>query len=176
MNTGQTVLTILAIVLLGINVTSTNKTYMQHGIIIQQTEIGLFGISLATSLIEEAQGKAFDRNSTLDALTDASQLTPTDSLGAEPGEEHADYNDFDDYNWMKGGSTNDNTVVKCDTIKIPDVDTFVRWSKVCYVDTTDVEKYVSHRTWNKKLTVYVKGANSPDTLQMSYVFSYWSFR
>jgi hypothetical protein len=176
MGTGQTILTIVAIVLLGTNVVSVNRTFLQHGVVLQQTEIGLFGASLATSLMEEAQGKAFDKNSLLGALTGVSECTPVDSLGPEPSEQREAYDDFDDYNWMTGGATHDNTVVRADTIQIKDVDTFLRWSKVCYVDTVNPNVYRSTRSFNKKLTVYVWGKSSQDTLQMSYVFSYWSFR
>lgn len=176
MNTGQTILTIVAVVLLGTNVISVNRTFTQHGVVLQQTEIGLFAVSLATSLVEEAQGKAFDKY-TLTALSETtSELTPQDSLGPELAEARADYDDFDDYNWMKGGLTKDSAVVKCDTIKIPDVDTFLRWSKVCYVDTANPNTYKNSRTFSKKLTVYVWGKSSRDTLEMSYLFSYWSFR
>jgi hypothetical protein len=176
MGTGQTILTIVAIVLLGTNVVSVNRTFLQHGVVLQQTEIGLFGVSLATSLLEEARGKAFDRYSLVGFPQNLNQLTPYDSLGPELGELRPDYNDFDDYNWMKGGPRRDSIIVRADTIKIPDVDTFLRWAKVCYVDTSDPNTYRAYRTWMKKLTVYVKGANSQDTLQMSYLFSNWSFR
>jgi hypothetical protein len=176
MNTGQTILTIVAIVLLGTNVVSINRTFTQHGAVLQQTEIGLFGVSLATSLLEEARGKAFDRYSLQGFPQFLNQLTPHDSLGPEAGELRADYNDFDDYNMMSGGTTHDANVVRADTIKIPDVDTFIRWAKVCYVDTSNPNLYRGYRTWMKKLTVYVKGRASQDTLQISYLFSNWSFR
>jgi hypothetical protein len=176
MGTGQTILTIVAIVLLGTNVVSVNRTFLQHGVVLQQTEIGLFGVSLATSLLEEARGKAFDRYSLVGFPTSVNQLTPYDSLGPEAGETRTLYDDFDDFNWMKGGPTRDSIIVKADTIKIPDVDTFVRWAKVCYVDSTNPMTYRNYRTWVKKLTVYVKGGASQDTIQMSYLFSNWSFR
>jgi hypothetical protein len=176
MNTGQTILTIVAIVLLGTNVVSVNRTFTQHGSVLQQTEIGLFGVSLATSLVEEAQGKAFDKYSLAGFLATEAECTPVDSLGPDAGEARAAYDDFDDFNWMTGGPTRDNTVVRADTIIIKDVDTFLRWSKVCYVDSTNPNLYRSFRTFNKKLTVYVWGKSTQDTLQMSYLFSYWSFR
>jgi hypothetical protein len=176
MNTGQTILTIVAIVLLGTNVVSVNRTFTQHGAVLQQTEIGLFGVSLGTSLLEEARAKAFDKYSLIGFPQFLTQLTPHDSLGPEPGELRQEYDDFDDYNMMTGGATRDNTVVRADTIRIPDVDTFVRWAKVCYVDTSNPDGYRGARTWMKKLTVYVKGSASQDTIQMSYLFSNWSFR
>jgi hypothetical protein len=151
-------------VFLGTNVVSVNRTYLQHGIILQQTEIGLFAVSQATSLIEEAQGKAFDKNSLEGLLQATTECTPADSLGPEPGEKRGDWNDFDDYNNLR------------DTVKIKDVDTFYRWATVSYVDSTSPNVAVSSRTFTKKLTVYVKGLASQDTIRMSYLFSYWSFR
>jgi hypothetical protein len=164
MGTGQTILTIVAIVLLGTNVVSVNRTFTQHGVVLQQTEIGLFGVSLATSVLEEARSKAFDRYSLIGFPQNLTQLTPVDSLGPEPGELRADWNDFDDYNTLR------------DTVRIPDVDTFYRWATVCYVDTTDPNIVRNFRTWQKRLNVFIKGQNSNDTLQMSYLFSNWSFR
>jgi hypothetical protein len=164
MNTGQTILTIVAIVLLGTNVVSVNRTFAQHGVILQQTEVGLFGVSLATSLLEEAQAKAFDKNSLEGLLMTSTECTPVDSLGREPGEKREDFNDFDDFNGLR------------DTVRIPDVDTFYRWSTVSYVDTTDPAIARSYRTFSKNLTVYIKGRSTNDTLRMSYLFSYWSFR
>lgn len=164
MNTGQTILTIVAIVLLGTNVVSVNRTFTQHGSVLQQTEIGLFGVSLATSLLEEARGKAFDRQSLIGFPTLVTQLTPHDSLGPEIGELRANWDDFDDYNNLR------------DTVMVPDVDKFYRWATVCYVDTTNPNTKRLYRTWIKRLDVFVKGQNSSDTLQMSYLFSNWSFR
>ena len=137
---------------------------MQHGIILQQTEIGLFGTSLATSLIEEAQGKAFDKNSLQGLLQTTSECTPADSLGPEPGEKREDWNDFDDYNNFR------------DTVKIKDVDTFCRWASVTYVDSTSPNAATNFRSFSKRLTVSVRGFASQDTIRMSYLFSYWSFR
>jgi hypothetical protein len=164
MGTGQTILTIVAIVLLGTNVVSVNRTFTQHGTILQQTEIGLFGVSLATSLLEEARGKAFDHYSLIGFPTVLTQLTPPDSLGPEPSELRINWDDFDDYNNLR------------DTVNVPDVDKFYRWASVAYVDTTNPNITRNYRTWLKKLTVYVRGQNSADTLQMSYLFSNWSFR
>lgn len=163
MNTGQTLLTIVAIVLLGTNVVSVNRTFIQHGVILQQTEIGIFGVSLGMSILEEAQGKAFDQN-TLDSLAQSTnELSST--LAKETGETTRDtFNDFDDYNNWR------------DTVTVQGVDAFKRWATVSYVDTTNLDGSSGTRTWHKKLTVFVKADNSQDTIKTSYIFSYWSFR
>jgi len=166
MNTGQTLLTIIAIVLLGSNVISINRTFTQHGVILQQTEIGIFGVSLAMSIVEEAQGRAFDHHTSDTTVTSVSQLTS--SLGPESGEtDHRSYNDFDDYNGWR------------DTVNIEGVDRFFRWATVVYVDSTSLDTKASGKTWNKKLTVFVRASTAQDTTQtmkMDYVFCYWTFR
>ena len=168
MNTGQTILAILAVVLLGTNIVSVNNSALQHGVILQQTEIGIFAVSFATSLLEEAQGKAYDKASVMDQLTSLTQLTPPDSLGPDPGEVHGDplgdFNDFDDFNGLR------------DTTVVPDEDTFYRWASVVYVDTTSPDITRITRTWTKKMTVWVKGKSQNDTISMSYLFTYWPFR
>jgi hypothetical protein len=162
--TGQTLLTIVAIVFLGTNVVSVNRTFTQHGIVLQQTEIGVFSTSLATSLIEEAQGKAFDKNSLQGLLLATTECTPVDSLGPEPGEKREDFNDFDDYNNLR------------DTVRIKDVDTFLRWATVSYVDSTTPNVPTTTRSFCKRLSVSVRGLASQDTIRMSYLYTYWSFR
>jgi hypothetical protein len=164
MNTGQTLLTIIAIVLLGSNVVSINRTFTQHGVILQQTEIGIFGISLGMSIVEEAQGRAFDEN-TIDSLAQTTnQLSST--LGRESGETtlHTGFDDFDDYNGWS------------DSVSVPGVDIFKRWATVVYVDSTNLDGTASGRRWSKRLNVFVKGTSSQDTMKLSYIFSYWSFR
>jgi hypothetical protein len=165
MNTGQTLLTIVAIVLLGSNVVSVNRTFTQHGVILQHTEIGIFGVSLALSIIEEAQGKAFDQNTCDSLAMSTNELTQPLNLGKEALEtDRPSFNDFDDYNGWR------------DTVGIEGVDRFYRWASVVYVDTTNIDESSSSRKWHKKLTVFVKGENARDTLQLGYIFSYWSFR
>jgi hypothetical protein len=163
MNTGQTILTIVAIVLLGTNVVSINRTFTQHGIILQQTEIGIFGISLGMSIIEEAQGRAFDQYTVDTLATSTSDLSL--HLGPDAGDTtRTAFDDFDDYNGWR------------DTMYVQGVDRFRRWATVCYVDTSNLDGSSANRTWSKKLTVFVKADNSQDTVRMSYIFSYWSFR
>lgn len=163
MNTGQTLLTILAIMLLGSNVVSVNKTFTQHGVILQQTEIGIFGVSLGQSIVEEAQGKRYDANTADSVAASVDELSST--LGPEAGDTtRIDFNDFDDYNGWK------------DSLYVDGVDRFKRWATVCYVDTSNLDGSSATRKWHKKLTVFVKPDNVQDTIKMSYIFSYWSFR
>ncbi len=182
MNTGQTLLTIGALMILGLTVLSTNRTSLQHGAIIAVTEVGIYATSLAQAKIEEAEGRAFDQYSASDTLgsgnviTDLSQLTTT--LGKETGETYPDFNDFDDYNYYSGSNPY--------KLYVPGVDTFRVQTTVFYVDTANPNAAAGTRTWHKKMIVKVwptvspwgetKENSRPDTVTMSYIYSYWWFR
>lgn len=183
MNTGQTLLTIGALVLLSLTVLLTNRSTLQYGTIINQTEIDIYSVSLAQSIIEEAAGKAFDHFSASDTagngnvITDVSQLTST--LGKEGDDNYTGGNGFDDfddynswyttpYNWYIAGAP----------------DTFRIQAHVFYVDTANPDQELTTRTWHKKMIVKVwptivpwgdKNAR-PDTVILSYIQSYWWFR
>jgi hypothetical protein len=182
---GQTLLTIGAMMLLGITVLTTNRTTLQHGAIIALTESGIYATSLAQAKIEEAQGRAFDQFSAADSegsgnvITSLTQLSST--LGPETGDNYADkngFNDFDDYNYFSG-----NNPYK---LYVPGVDTFRIQTTVFYVDTSNPNANAGTRTWHKKMIVKVwptvmpwgqdKAHSHPDTVTMAYIYSYWWFR
>ena len=182
MNTGQTILSLGAVILWSVTVLLTNRASLQHGTIITQTQIDIYAVSLAQAKIEEASGKAFDQCSATDtmgngnAITSTSQLTDPSLLGKEAGENYPDFNDFDDYNYYSG-----NNPFK---VYVPGVDTFRIQTTVCYVDTTDPAVKLSVRTFHKKMVVKVWPTISPwtadnpqpDTVVMTYIYSYWWFR
>jgi len=177
MNTGQMMLTTLAIVLLGTTVLTVNRSSLQHGTILQQTQIGVYGISLAASMIEEASGKAFDKNTDDAAVTIQSGLTAYNALGKDAGETTtATFDDFDDY----------------DKLSIPQVvagvDSFTVKASVYYVNETAPNVKVNTQTWYKRMDVLVlpsgltdtsrikQGLATGDTIKMSYIFTYFNFR
>jgi hypothetical protein len=185
---GQTMLTIGAIMLLGVTVLNTNRSSLQHGAIIAVTEVGIYASSLAQAKIEEAESKAFDEFSASDTLgsgdviTDLTQLATT--LGRETGEVYPDdgvhprFDDFDDYNYYSGNNPY--------RLYVPGVDTFRIQTTVFYVDTANPQAAAGTRTWHKKMIVKVwptvtpwgedKAQSRPDTVTMSYIYSYWWFR
>ena len=182
MNTGQTILSIGALILLGTTVLSTNRASLQHGAIITQTEVGIYAVSLAQAKIEEASGKAFDEYSAPnatgdgDVITSVSLCTASGSLGKESGETYPNFDDVDDYNYYSGTNPY--------VLYVPGVDTFHIQTTVFYVDTAAPDTKVSTQTWHKKLTVKVWPNASPwaadnpkpDTVTMTYIYSYWWFR
>lgn len=172
MGTGQTLLTIAAIMLLSSVILTTDRSVNGTTAVLINSNIGLEEVSLATSTIEEAEGKAFDEHTDTNDVTSLSQLTPANQLGQENGDS-TDFNDFDDYNGLNG-----NGLLVIDTIKVDSVITGI------YYDSTEVH-YVSPGggldnnsdtpTWSKRLDVWVWNKNVPDTVKMHTVFSYWYF-
>jgi hypothetical protein len=163
MNTGQTLFSIGALLLLSLTVLRVNNNILTTDITLQDSKLGVLAVSLATSLIEEASKKAFDAASSDDAISDLSLLTSPYSLGPGSWETPDTYNDFDDYN----GYT------KIDTINSID---YQLTCKVNYINPNDVDGIVMNTTWHKKITVSVTSSLMNDTLRFSTVYSYWHFR
>jgi len=97
MNTGQSLFSIGALLLLSISILRVNNSILTTNTIMQDSKLGVLGISLATSLIEEANRKAFDAASAEDAVNNLGDLTLPTSLGPALGETPDLFNDFDDY-------------------------------------------------------------------------------
>jgi MSHA pilin protein MshD len=164
MNTGQMMLTLGALMLLSFLALRMNTNLLSTEELMQNSKYGVLGISLATSLIEEANLKAFDKNSVDSSLTNVNELTAVGSLGKESGETYPDFDDFDDFNnYTRIDSTMPSAVfdIAC---------------KVVYVSSTNPDVTSSSRTWNKKITVSVTSKNMTDTVRVSSVFSYWFYR
>ncbi len=173
MGTGQMLLTIGAIMLLGTIILTTNRSLVDNNEIMLKTDFGLEEVSLATSIIEEAQEKAFDDNTIDAAVTSLSHLTPAANLGQEK-EDSSDFDDFDDYNgWNKNGLNKQGLTQEFS------LSTGIYYARttVCYVNIGDLNGYSASRTWSKRLDLSVWNRADPgDTVKMSTVFSYWYFR
>jgi len=98
MNTGQSLFSIGALLLLSISILRVNNSILTTNTIMQDSKLGVLGISLATSLIEEANRKAFDAASADDAVDNLADLTPPNSLGPAWGETPELFKYYDDYN------------------------------------------------------------------------------
>jgi hypothetical protein len=85
-------------------------------------------------------------------------------LGPESGEVYPDFDDIDDFNNLTT------------TVYIAGVDTMRIHSTVAYVSPSNPDLLLTTRTWHKKLTVYVTGSATRDTVRISSIFSYWWFR
>jgi hypothetical protein len=163
MNTGQSLFSIGALLLLSVSILRVNNSILTTDTIMQGSKLGVLGISLATSLIEEANRKAFDAASAEDAVDNLADLTLPSSLGPAAGETPDLFNDFDDYNGF----------IKLDTINTID---YKLNCKVNYITPADVDGVSSSATWHKKITVLISSSLMSDTLSFSSVYSYWHFR
>jgi hypothetical protein len=165
MNSGQMLFTIFALALLSTTVLSLHTSFSNTDQVVMKSKLGITATSLASSIIEEASGKAFDQVTDENIATLTSQLTAPGSLGVETGEFYPDsINDFDDFNnltltqsFAQGGTFN----IKC---------------KVEYIDPSNPDVASAIATWHKKLTVQVASSAMTDTMKMQFIFSYWYFR
>jgi len=168
MNTGQMMITLGALMLLALVVLRVNNGFLNTNSVLLDSKLGVLATSVATSVIEEATGKAFDHNTDTTSVSLYSKLSAT--LGPESGETHSTFNDFDDYD---GYSTIDTTMPAAEFHVDCEVD---------YVNDTNLDGKSSSRTWHKKITVFVSSPSIlgqddlPDTVSMSAIYSYWYFR
>lgn len=170
MNTGQSFLSLGAMVLVSLIVLQVNTGFVSTSSNLLDNKLNILAISLGSSIIEEANGKAFDENTIANVAFTTNDLTYAGSLGPNSTESYPDFNDFDDFNGLL--ITNNS---------MPNAD-FTILSKVSYINSNDPDAATSIPTWNKKITVYVTSSSLldqngiQDTIIMSSVYSYWHFR
>jgi hypothetical protein len=173
MGTGQVMLSLGAMALLATSTISMHRGYNASYQQVIQSKLGITAVSLASSIIEEANGKAFDAHTQDTSVTLLSKLTPVASLGKETGEFYPDsLDDFDDFNNLP-------TIKKdfADTVygKPYGGGTFYISCKVVYVNPSNPDVASATPTWDKKLTVTVTSPDMVDTIRQSYIFGYWYF-
>ena len=176
MSTGQTMMTICALILLVTVLLNFNRLVGNSGDDISRGQEEILATAAATSWSELAQGLAFDNvTDTSDiAFQNPSVLTSPALLGVEAGEQPDsvdDFNDFDDFNGATLSKTAGNTGY-----------TFTTHFTVSYVDTNNVNNTVNYRTFVKRLDLRTwRSTPSPhpgemlDTLKTSILYSYFNF-
>lgn len=194
MNTGQVMLTTLALVLLGTTVFSVNRNSLNNNTILRQTELGIYAVSLATSYIQRASELDWDENTVgglvfinipmpqppsiptgVHTSTSTFDATPPGSLGPDAGETNNfdnTYDDFDDYN----GYTKDTLVAGVDTFHVS--------ASVYYVgQTPPYTKVTANATWQKEMNVSVNSkvnrnvfsgeVAGTDTIKLVYIYAFY---
>jgi len=162
MNTGQTMMTMGAMMLLSAVVLRVNTSNLNNESIRDQAQYGVLATSIATSIIEEAQSKSFDHFTDTNSVSLLTQLSST--LGPEGSETEETFNDFDDYD---GFTKRDSTMPSA---------IFDIACEVVYVNSNDIQGSTTNRTWHKKINVTISSPFSPDTFRTASIFSYWYFR
>ena len=170
MNTGQMLISMAAMILLGTVILNVNRNALTTNVKMSETKFEIVAVSLGTAIIEEAFSKAFDEetadNKLAEDLTDLSV-----NLGKDGGEStRAEFDDFDDYNNYEGNTNNDTTYSSANM--------YFR-CKVNYVDPDVSLDSVANRTWHKKITVYIRSPfieDSTKEIVLSKINSHFYFR
>ena len=169
MNTGQTMLTMGAMMLLSFLVLRFNSIHLTSAQASYNSKFGIVATSLANSLIEEAKDKAYDEVALDSTVTITSANNFSTTLGKDAGEAYPDFDDFDDYN----------NLYHLDSLSLRNPQTgaptsFEIRSIVEYVNdvTPDVKSGI--KTYHKKMTVSVFSSAMMDTVKLSTVFSFWT--
>jgi MSHA pilin protein MshD len=165
MNTGQMLMSLGALLLLSLTVLRVNNSIITSDSVMMDSKFGVLATSLATSLIEKANKKAFDANSAEDAVSSLTQLTAPNGLGPSstenPPDDCNDFDDFDEYTELVTNLPSAEFLLSCD---------------VSYVNPNNLDGVSSNATWHKKMTVTVTSPSTTDTIRVSTVYSYWYFR
>jgi hypothetical protein len=172
MNTGQSLFSIGALLLLSLTVLRVNNNILYTDTVLYDSKFGIIANSIATSLVEKAHEKFYDANTAEGPVTLLTDLTWP--LGPGVGESNpGNFNDFDDFNNYTQQDTFFNSLV------------FYTNCKVEYVNPSNpggLDSKVNTQTWHKKMTVAVTWRQNDkqtsfavDTIRQSSIYSYWYF-
>lgn len=161
MNTGQMMITLGAMILLSVVILRVTNNFVHTDVLLMQSKFGVLGVSLATSMMEEARGKSFDDFSDSGSVLALHDLT---DIGPEPGEVYPFFDDFDDYDGFEFlDSTMPSAIFKIEC-------------KVDFVEPDNLDGFSTQKTWHKKMRVMVTTISSPDTIRLETIYSYFYYR
>jgi len=177
MNTGQTIITIGALTLLTFAAFNLNRMLSDSDISLAQNRYKLEALSLLTSYIEQSTLYFFD-----EASTDTSSqklladFTQPGSFGFD-ADDGGVIDDFDDYHGLALADTGRSGVIYNISFAVE----YVTLQGNSIVPSTS-------RQYHKRMTIsisdaynppliytYKNGAQTPDTLKLSFVYSYWFY-
>src|ERR1035437_488792 len=96
MGTGQTMITMLAMVLLSFLILRINNLFLQTNTTLYTTKFDVLALSLGQSMIQEIESENFDQ-ATVSAVV-SSSTSLSSPLGPETGETYATFHHIDDFN------------------------------------------------------------------------------
>ncbi len=167
MGLGQSLMSIMALGLLGTVLLIMNTNTLDSGSSVETSEYLIMANSLGISQLERASGLAFDENTVTGNVASPTGLTLL--LKRELGETEATFDDFDDYNGFAKVITGDSIFFRSADFLIRDSVDYVTISGNAVVSSAS-------RTYHKRLRVWVSSPFMRDTLQFATVYSYWYFR
>jgi len=175
MGLGQTMLTIMALVLMGRLVLSFNTTILETGFTKDMAEYRITATSLGTSMLEQSSGLAFDERTVDSTAGTTAALTSKASFGPDATESNVDrYDDIDDYhNYSKIDSLTNSAIFKT-RVTVNYVD--ISGSDVVTTASKTFSKEVIVDVTSDFLVDYSVSPARPDTLRFKQIFSYWYFR
>jgi len=171
MGTGQMLLTLSALVLLSLVVLRVTNGFLTTNNVLMETKFGILSVSLATSILEEAMGKAFDEKTAYEGVTEVT--SDLSNIGTD-GEIYPNFDDIDDFNNLSF-STFDTTIQSNRFARMYSAEYLVE-CKVGYINPENPDQFTSNKTWHKKISVQVTTPSSTDTVKMSTVYSYFYYR
>ena len=167
MGLGQTLMSVLALGLLGTVLLIMNTNTLDSGSSVETTEYLIMANSLGISQLERAAGLAFDEQTVTGNVSTPSGLTM--NPGKEGIENEATFDDFDDYHGFTKTITGDSLFFRSADFVIRDTVDYVQISGSAIVPSAS-------RTYHKRLRVWVSSPFMRDTLTFSTIYSYWYFR
>jgi hypothetical protein len=167
MGLGQSLMSMLAIALLGTVLLMMSTSTLDSGASIEAAEFLIMGNSLGISQMERAAGLSFDEHTV--SADVASPTGFTLALGKEGAEVEATFDDFDDFHGFEKVIAGDSIFFRTADFHIKDSVDYVR------ITGNTVVPSIS-RTYHKRLRVWVSSPFMRDTLMFSTIYSYWYFR
>jgi hypothetical protein len=132
-----------------------------------KARFGVIATSIATSIIEQAKGLAFDENTDTNSVNSTGELTSVFNLGIDAGENAADTKSFNDFDDFDGYNATDSSMQSA---------VYELSCNVDYVQKNDLLGVSASPTWHKRITVTVSSSSMSDTLTEASIHSYWYFR
>lgn len=143
-----------------ISVLTLNRTMLHNFNTITESSMLLTSASIGQGIIEEAQGILFDEGIIGTSVPDVPVcFTASESLGTEGSESYPLFNDIDDYNGF----------VRVDSTQAGICSTVVA---VGYVDSTNIDQWVSNKGFYKKMEVAIYTDVLPQPIKLHYLFCY----
>jgi len=177
MNTGQTLLTIGALMILSLAVFNVNKMLLHCDFSLSENRYRLEALSLLTSYIEQTSQYFFDEASTdTSSQKNLQDFTSPGNLGLESND-YGEIDDFDDFHQVVKIDTGRSGVVYRNFFQVE----YVKLQGASIVASSD-------RQFHKRMTIftmdnydppllykYANGVKVRDTLKVSFVHSYWFY-
>jgi hypothetical protein len=158
MNSGQSLLTIGALILLSLSSLRFNTSVLENSTAQIENKVYLTAFSLADDMIETIKQRSFDEATTQFPAGLAS-LTPPGSLGHEAGEAYQTYDDIDDYDTYEK------------TVDAPHAENYVIKCKVRYVDGNNPDNEITTQSYYKKVTIFVSSPYMREDISLSFIFT-----